>query len=103
MSGCIRIPCGICTISGSPGNSCEARSGALEIVVFQGCRILVMQLLLVQDDPELQNDPLSKLDLAAFVGEQLRSIYQNDESFFNLCCSNLGPAQLAAVKQCFQQ
>ena len=71
--------------------------------MFQGYGILVMHLLLVQDDPELQNDPLSKLELAAFVGEQLRSIYQNDESFFNHCCSKLGPAQLAAVKQCFQQ
>ena len=103
MSGCISIPCDICTISSSPGKSCEARNRALEIAVFQECGILVMQLLLVQDDPELQNDPLSKLDLAAFVGEQLRSIYQNDESFFNHCCSKLGPAQLAVVKQCFQQ
>ena len=54
-----------------------------------------------QDDPELQNDPLSKLDLAAFVREQLRGLYQRDESFFNHCCSRLGPALLTAVKQCF--
>ena len=60
-------------------------------------------LLTSQEDPELQNDPLSKLDLASFVGEQLRGLYQREESFFNHCCSKLGPAQLAAVKQCFQQ
>ena len=58
---------------------------------------------MLQDDPELQNDPLSKLDLAAFVGEQLRSLFRRDESFCNQCCTKLGPAQLAAVRQCFQQ
>lgn len=58
---------------------------------------------MLQEDPELQNDPLSKLDLAAFVGEQLRGLYHRDESFATHCCSRLGPSQLAAVKQCFQQ
>ena len=59
--------------------------------------------VMLQEDPELQNDPLSKLDLAAYVEEQLRGLYHRDETFFNYCCSQLGPAQLAAVKQCFQQ
>ncbi len=56
----------------------------------------------VQTDPELRNDPMAKLDLAAFVGEQLRALAQRDSAFFNECCSQVAPAQLAAVKQCFQ-
>jgi hypothetical protein len=54
-----------------------------------------------QADPELKDDPLSKLDLASFVGEQLRSLAQSNAPFFNECCSQLAPAQLEAVKQCF--
>jgi hypothetical protein len=54
-----------------------------------------------QTDPELRSDPMVKLDLAAFVGEQLRALAQRDSALFNECCSQLAPAQLAAVKQCF--
>lgn len=56
----------------------------------------------LQTDPELKNDPMAKLDLAAFVAEQLRALAQTDGAYFNDCCSQLAPAQLAAVKQCFQ-
>jgi hypothetical protein len=55
-----------------------------------------------QDDPELANDPLSKLDLAAFVSEQLQGLAQRSPAFFHEACSQLAPAQLAAVKLCFQ-
>lgn len=55
----------------------------------------------LQTDPELRSDPMVKLDLAAFVGEQLRALAQRDGALFNECCSQLAPAQLAAVKQCF--
>ena len=52
-------------------------------------------------DPDLADDPLSKLDLAAFVGEQLRGLAQREPQFFSECCAHLAPPQLAAVKQCF--
>ncbi|BDA48104.1 Importin-9 [Coccomyxa sp. Obi] len=52
-------------------------------------------------DPELKDDPMTKLDLAAFVGEQLRALAQRDSALFNECCSQLAPAQLTAVKECF--
>ena len=55
----------------------------------------------MQDDPELASDPLSKLDLAAFVAEQLHGLAQHNAPFFQECCLQLAPAQLAAVKTCF--
>lgn len=54
-----------------------------------------------QMDPELRDDPMTKLDLAAFVGEQLRGLAQRDSGLFHECCSQLAPAQLTAVKECF--
>ncbi len=53
-------------------------------------------------DPDLADDPLARLDLAAFVGDQLRGLAAREPRFFGEACAQLAPAQLAAVKQCFQ-
>ncbi len=52
-------------------------------------------------DPELRDDPMTKLDLAAFVGDQMRALAQRNGALFSECCSQLAPAQLTAVKECF--
>ena len=48
---------------------------------------------LLSDDATYQNDPVYQLDMPSFLGQQLKTLYNEDRAGLEACALHLTPAQ----------
>lgn len=53
------------------------------------------------ESDEHMDDPLSSLDLDAYIVQHLRSIHGNDPAGFEALCTSLNPSQIQTVRAMF--